>query len=175
MPLIGMTVAQESATLPGYGTISIHADHRDMVRFLNPQDPGFQKLVGELSRWSQAANKMVKAKENYLTSLIYPEMGAREANIDPPAQNTCEWIFQKQGYQKWDACKDSDRSTCLLWIKGKPGSGKSTLMKTIVQKRANDGRGVVSRTVRIAFFFNARGAKLEKSQKASTEHVSTTF
>jgi ABC-type ATPase involved in cell division len=47
----------------------------------------------------------------------------------------------------------------VLWIKGKPGAGKSTLMKHILfycQGNLKD------RTI-AAHFFNARGNKLEKT------------
>ncbi|GAW27348.1 putative NACHT and Ankyrin domain protein [Rosellinia necatrix] len=45
----------------------------------------------------------------------------------------------------------------FLWIRGKPGAGKSTLMKFISTNISNRGQTVVS------FFFNARGESLEKS------------
>lgn len=44
-----------------------------------------------------------------------------------------------------------------LWIKGKPGTGKSTLMKFAFCNTYLKGRIVIS------FFFNARGEGLEKS------------
>jgi hypothetical protein len=49
----------------------------------------------------------------------------------------------------------------LLWIKGKPGSGKSTLMKE-AYRRAGQQPQAVSPII-AAFFFNARGSSLEKS------------
>jgi ankyrin repeat protein len=49
----------------------------------------------------------------------------------------------------------------LLWIKGKPGSGKSTLMKE-AYRRAGQQPQAVSPII-AAFFFNARGSRLEKS------------
>jgi predicted ATPase len=49
----------------------------------------------------------------------------------------------------------------LLWIKGKPGSGKSTLMKE-AYRRAGQQLPAVSPII-AAFFFNARGSRLEKS------------
>ncbi|EMT67378.1 Serine/threonine-protein phosphatase 6 regulatory ankyrin repeat subunit C [Fusarium odoratissimum] len=47
----------------------------------------------------------------------------------------------------------------FLWIKGKPGAGKSTLMKFIL---SNARRRMKDKTI-ISFFFNARGEELEKS------------
>lgn len=51
MPIVGMIVAKESATLEGYSAVSIHANHQDMVRFRSADDNGFQRLLGELVRW----------------------------------------------------------------------------------------------------------------------------
>ncbi|KAH8662953.1 Alpha/Beta hydrolase protein [Tricladium varicosporioides] len=48
---VGKVVSKESATLEGYNSISIHADHREMVRFSSPGDNGFKRLLGELVRW----------------------------------------------------------------------------------------------------------------------------
>ncbi|KAJ5159344.1 alpha/beta-hydrolase [Penicillium coprophilum] len=51
LPLVGKVVAKESATLDGYNSISIHADHSNMVKFGSPQENGYKRLVGELQRW----------------------------------------------------------------------------------------------------------------------------
>lgn len=48
---LGHVVSKESATLEGYTLFSIHADHRDMVRFKSADNTGFLRLVGELTRW----------------------------------------------------------------------------------------------------------------------------
>jgi ABC-type molybdenum transport system ATPase subunit/photorepair protein PhrA len=47
----------------------------------------------------------------------------------------------------------------LLWIKGKPGTGKSTLLKFAF---ANARKTMLDRKL-ISFFFNARGEELERS------------
>ena len=52
LPVVGIIVPRESATLQGYSSFSLHADHRDMVRFQSAEDNGFVRLVGELTRWS---------------------------------------------------------------------------------------------------------------------------
>lgn len=44
-------VSKESATFGGYHPISIHANHRDMVKFASNKDVGFERLLGELVRW----------------------------------------------------------------------------------------------------------------------------
>jgi hypothetical protein len=53
MSAIGKVVSKQSATLEGYNSISIHANHRDMVRFASEEDTGFKRLLGELIRWQK--------------------------------------------------------------------------------------------------------------------------
>ncbi|KAI8717404.1 hypothetical protein NCS52_00816200 [Fusarium sp. LHS14.1] len=51
LPVFGKVVSKDSATLVGYNSATIHADHRDMVKFSSIEDNGFKRLLGELSRW----------------------------------------------------------------------------------------------------------------------------
>ncbi|KAM7213610.1 hypothetical protein V8F06_010996 [Rhypophila decipiens] len=44
-------VSADSAILPGYTGIGIHAHHRDMARFETEDSPGFDAVVGELQEW----------------------------------------------------------------------------------------------------------------------------
>jgi ankyrin repeat protein len=83
----------------------------------------------------------------------------REARIRPALANTCNWIFQETRFVNWDLGRDTDNSHGMLWIKGKPGAGKSTLMKTALHwassKHGQD-------TIIASFFFNARGKEIER-------------
>ena len=47
---------------------------------------------------------------------------------------TCKWLFQQPEYRDWlDRSKISDNHG-FLWIKGKPGTGESTLMKYTLEQ-----------------------------------------
>ncbi|KAK6342187.1 hypothetical protein TWF730_001666 [Orbilia blumenaviensis] len=101
-------------------------------------------------------------KKRVLRSLSFPQMDSRRNNISPAHQNTCEWIIKTPEFQYWsyqDAVK-TEVFNGVLWIKGKPGVGKSTLMKHILSSCA---RTFPKHTV-AAYFFNARGTTLEKSR-----------
>jgi len=91
-----------------------------------------------------------------MTSLSFPEMHERGTDIETAAEGTCRWILDHPTYQQWDA-----NGQGLLWVKGKPGSGKSTLMKHIVRERGRiqpEGRNL-----NIVFYFHGRGTELQKS------------
>jgi len=51
LPFAGQVVSKESATLESYPSVSVHANHREMVRFGSAEDTGFKRLLGELLRW----------------------------------------------------------------------------------------------------------------------------
>lgn len=76
---------------------------------------------------------------------------------DKASTNTCKRVFEHSVYREWSASPQGP-----LWIKGKPGSGKSTLMQVITQQF----RETVPHYgfVLLTFFFNAFGREpLEKS------------
>lgn len=99
-------------------------------------------------------------EERCLHSLAFPSMDSRRIGIEEPAMETCSWLFEHPLYQQWDSRNGAATSHGLLWIKGKPGSGKSTLMKRLVERSEERPR---QGGICISFFFSARGAGLERS------------
>ncbi len=98
-------------------------------------------------------------RQNYMESLRYYAIDARYATIKTAQTKTCRWLLKKAEYQDWlDINKTPDHHG-FLWIRGKPGSGKSTLVKFAV----GNAQKAIAETVVISFFFNARGEDLEKS------------
>jgi hypothetical protein len=55
-----------------------------------------------------------------------------------------------------------DASPGILWVIGKPGSGKSTLCKYLFDRKSKEAESLPSKIV-AGFFFNARGASLAQS------------
>jgi hypothetical protein len=97
--------------------------------------------------------------ETFRRCLGFEQMETRLASIATAHPYTCEWIVDCPQYKRWrDPSLMADHHGCL-WIKGKPGAGKSTIMKSLLSyaKVAKPGGKVVS------FFFNARGSPLERS------------
>ncbi|MCJ1422111.1 hypothetical protein MMC32_008482, partial [Xylographa parallela] len=98
-------------------------------------------------------------KRTLLDSLRFDQIDARQMTIKNAHAKTCKWLLKKSEYLDWlDADKLKEHHG-FLWIKGKPGTGKSTLMKFAVAHT----RKTIKGTVIIAFFFNARGEAMEKS------------
>ncbi|GAP82990.1 putative NB-ARC and Ankyrin domain protein [Rosellinia necatrix] len=94
-----------------------------------------------------------------LSTLDFPQFGLREANTGDPHTATCQWFLTQRFYLDWlDETKFSDHHG-ILWIKGKPGAGKSTLMKYVLSQIRRDTRCDLV----ISFFFSAQGETLERS------------
>lgn len=71
---------------------------------------------------------------------------------------TCQWLLNHPDYLNWLDPKQAVEHHGFLWIKGKPGAGKSTIMNFAFEEATKD------KTVKvISFFFNARGDILERS------------
>src|ERR1700722_20245202 len=79
-------------------------------------------------------------------------MDLRVNNIANATDGTCEWLVTNLSYLEWLQARSG-----LLWIKGKPGAGKSTLMKYALRQEGHD------QTIIASFFFNARGSQLERT------------
>ncbi len=92
-------------------------------------------------------------------SLWHHTIDTRFATIRTAHARTCEWLLEKTEYQDWLDINKTQSHHGVLWIKGKPGSGKSTLVKFAVA----NARKTRAETAVISFFFNARGEDLEKS------------
>ncbi len=92
-----------------------------------------------------------------MDSLSFEKIDARHANIRSAYGKTCAWLLSHPDYIGWLTPAEYPQHHGLLWIHGKPGAGKSTLMKYIYT-RALENTGTT-----ISFFFNARGDNLEKS------------
>jgi ankyrin repeat protein len=104
---------------------------------------------------SNSQNSIALAME----SLSFVRMDNRQANIRKAYATTCRWIFQKPEYNNWRNAELLAEHNGFFWIKSKPGAGKSTLMKFLVQSAAKR----LPEDHVISFFFNARGDSLEKS------------
>ncbi|KAI9654505.1 MAG: hypothetical protein M1821_006595 [Bathelium mastoideum] len=82
-------------------------------------------------------------------SLWFPELMFRINDITDESYGTCRWLLQHANHKTWLAGR-----TGLLWIKGKPGAGKSTIMKYALNEEKRlmaTHNGIVA-----SFFFHAR-------------------
>lgn len=138
----------------------------------------------KLGRWQQ-----------FKDSLSFPDIKARQDDIVMSHEGTCRWIFgptqardatepmgessdaslrhvsaRKIRAQPWSSFKDwlEGDGNDPYWLSGKPGSGKSTLMKYISTEfssycRSHETLSAWSDAVTCSFFFWNLGSPLQKN------------
>ncbi|KAJ6155414.1 Pfs NACHT and ankyrin domain protein [Penicillium chermesinum] len=95
-------------------------------------------------------------RQQFLNSLHFNQMNFRKLNIKKNYSKTCQWLLNHPEYKAWLDPARFAQCHGFLWLSGKPGAGKSTIMKFAYSKMKN-------KVATASFFFNARGEYLEKS------------
>ncbi|KAF2032441.1 HET-domain-containing protein [Setomelanomma holmii] len=98
-------------------------------------------------------------KQVLLDSLRFDQMEVRQMTVKSAHTRTCKWLLRTPRYLDWLNTTKLNVHYGFFWIKGKPGTGKSTLMKFAFA----NARKTMKDKILISFFFNARGEDLEKS------------
>ncbi|KAK4180059.1 ankyrin repeat-containing domain protein [Triangularia setosa] len=167
-------------------TVPIWKDHREMCRFPSLNDTEYRKVEAALAHIAEQVSKIqstsnVKSPapspdeqalpnatslddqsiQTLLDSLKFEQIDSRQESIRVAHKNTCVWITKTRKYNDWLDINKMQTHHGFLWMRGKAGSGKSTLIKSTLRsfQRAKRNSG----TTVIYFFFNARGAELEKT------------
>ncbi|KAK2602895.1 hypothetical protein N8I77_009397 [Diaporthe amygdali] len=126
----------------------------------------------------QEAHALVGVKLGLLNEKVVPDISS---SLDDPREHAetipanhldmCKYYGPSDpGYQKVGGelakivkqIKRQDTNNGILWIKGLPGSGKSTVMREILrftENIAEEGHIIAS------FFFNARGSELDRTPR----------
>lgn len=149
----------------GYAAMAAAAYAKDLINRL----PALESAAPQSTNNSSSSQFHLQEKMPYtisveqmnalLESLRFDQIEARQMTIKNAHAKTCRWLLHKSEYIDWlDAAKFSEHHG-FLWIKGKPGTGKSTIMKFAL----NSAKKTMRDKTIIYFFFNARGEELEKS------------
>jgi hypothetical protein len=114
-----------------------------------------------------------------LDSLTYKSMGDREEEVAEAHGRTFEWIFEQQADRSFNhqftTWLTDDKLGPIYWISGKPGSGKSTLMRflfghssTTACLKSWAGNLPCSKA---GFFFWTSGSKEQRSQTGLLKYL----
>ncbi|EAU31644.1 conserved hypothetical protein [Aspergillus terreus NIH2624] len=100
-------------------------------------------------------------RQHLLNSLRFERIDSRRVNIKAAHSKTCHWFISHPTYKDWLDRAALTQHRGFLWIRGKPGAGKSTIMKFAHERMRR--RAQSKNSVTASFFFNARGEDLEKT------------
>ncbi|KAK0260686.1 hypothetical protein LTS09_004983 [Friedmanniomyces endolithicus] len=110
-------------------------------------------------------NRMMTRYTHILKTLHYHGMFDRHLNIPYTYGKTGHWMFdpKRTSFEPW-----LQHGHGIYWICGKPGSGKSTLMRFLSQQLQTDQRFRVETSglpvTVVSFFFWNTGTELQRSQ-----------
>jgi hypothetical protein len=144
------------------------------------QPADIESLQNQMSQLSMAKADVAK-EHTILKSLSFESRAVRYSSVPDAHHRTFGWIFK-------EVCDFDDQSTGSLlkwlqegngifWVSGKPGSGKSTLIKFVIdhpQTLPTLSSWSSPKPTYIAnHFFWSAGTPMQKSWQGSCKHYST--
>jgi hypothetical protein len=111
---------------------------------------------GTIAQEVRGAGTNKDHRKKVMEALRFGGLDTRRRTISVALARTCNWILSHPTCAKWIKLEHK-----FFWIKGKPGAGKSVLIKYLDQHVAR--RLKKSHAIGLHFYFNARGGQLEKS------------
>ncbi|KAH8752602.1 hypothetical protein BGZ57DRAFT_95902 [Hyaloscypha finlandica] len=96
------------------------------------QQAGFDMLSKQLFSLVEGG-QLVAQQQTILQTLLFEEMEQREEAIKDAHKTTLDWMFERNETQFMNWLETGNG---IYWVKGKAGSGKSTLMKYVSNHRA---------------------------------------
>ncbi|KAI0476311.1 hypothetical protein GGR56DRAFT_693683 [Xylariaceae sp. FL0804] len=111
----------------------IPVTHSDLIKFKSKEEPAYMQLISHITKIT-AGNMQAELEwreprnQDILNTLYYDAMMEREARIDWAYGQTCDWVFDPKASPLPAFLRSKDPT---LWISGRAGYGKSTLMKYI--------------------------------------------
>ncbi len=142
-------------SLVDLNTQNIH--HGGLIRRRNSHD----SPISPAALMAIRKHEPSEAEAACLTSLHFHSSNNRGQRLEKPTIGTCSWLFSEKRYMDWLDNQNQTDSCGLLWIKGKPGSGKSTLVREAYLDALK--KQPLSDYCTAAFFFHAKGNDLEHS------------
>jgi hypothetical protein len=146
----------------------INNNHMDMCRFKGHDGVEFQKVAAALLRLTASINTQGGESDasrtlsecqraKLLESLQFEQIDSRFKSVKRAHADTCRWFLTSREYLDWLDPGKRNGHYGFLWMKGKPGAGKSMLMKLLCNSSRLQPRD------KLCFFFNARGVELERT------------
>ncbi|CAI0653755.1 unnamed protein product [Colletotrichum noveboracense] len=145
---------------------------RDLERLVNAQvveqsTEDLESFAKQLSRFVDETNHRGNIR-SILKSLHFAQIKERQNEIPRAHRNTFEWIFDESSSVNFTSWFQHSGQG-VFWVTGKPGSGKSTMMKLILghktTKMLAEKWAGPRPLILVSHFFWSVGNKIQKSQE----------
>jgi ankyrin repeat protein len=145
-----------------YSLLGIFDIHMPLI-YGEGRKKALARLQKQVNEEGNMKDGLLSLREEQITTMLeslrFEQLNTRQMTIKNAHAKTCKWLLKNSEYLRWlDPTRLSEHHG-FLWVKGNPGTGKSTLMKFAL----TNARRKMQDSVVISFFFNARGEHLEKS------------
>ncbi|KAI1343223.1 hypothetical protein F5Y15DRAFT_228125 [Xylariaceae sp. FL0016] len=162
-----LTTAEDTSQRRHEEIVAIGKQLRDGLNALAAAQP-----VNPLpSQNKYSITKITDAQFAIVNMLWYSSMNDREESIAEAYTNTLQWIYNDPSTTgaTWDSFVDFLRGDGMAyWITGKPGSGKSTLMKFIQKEPRTQGHLKAwagdHEVLTASFYFFYNGIEMQKTE-----------
>ncbi|KAI1343251.1 hypothetical protein F5Y15DRAFT_412045 [Xylariaceae sp. FL0016] len=132
-------VPKDSASYQAFGVTKddLPTSHMELARYRSRDEFAYGRIVSHIQNiTSGPTEEEIKAREprnqEILNTLYYDTMTERESRIDRAYGQTCEWMLSPEASPFNEFLSSSEP---VMWISGKAGSGKSTVMKHVWESK----------------------------------------
>ncbi|KAJ5346099.1 hypothetical protein N7452_004103 [Penicillium brevicompactum] len=149
-----------------YAAATAAAYARELLEEL-PVTESHTSIVSTTDSFTTAHTRLIdqclshEHRQRLLNAFKFEHMDSRKTTIKQEQKKTCRWFLSHRCYKAWLDPARLAQHHGFLWISGKPGAGKSTIMKFAYSSMKGKARH--NHAITASFFFNARGDGLEKS------------
>ncbi|KAK7971562.1 hypothetical protein PG989_016578 [Apiospora arundinis] len=167
----GLSLDRSEDTLQDFRSeheIQLHRLSERVVEILEQQ-----RFAASSQKTLVNSDQAIAAQQRVLQSLYFPQMEERKGQISEVYKGTYSWMFHensdspdgKENFISWLSAPSTKQS--LFWVSGKPGSGKSALMRYVDQK-LETSKGLLpweesTEVIKASYFLWKSGENVQRS------------
>ncbi|GKZ33149.1 hypothetical protein AbraIFM66950_002933 [Aspergillus brasiliensis] len=153
---VRVVVDEAGGTRAGRDREMLDTDHFGLNKFESREDASYErvknKIVTMIHRKNEADKNKIRQRDDHQRSLLKSLKCCEFKTIltfwsTKFTQGTCRWILHQPAFQEWGSRKQ------ILWVLGKPGSGKSFISYYIHNHLSQQRR------ITLYFFFDKKGTR----------------
>ncbi|KAF7870219.1 uncharacterized protein EAF02_009409 [Botrytis sinoallii] len=129
----GMVVDGTSSLNSFSNSALLHSDHQTICKFTSVGEPNFKRVLATLNIILNPSAECVPNLQKHQQEILRWLATKRSQIAISAAPGSGKWLLENREFRSW---LSSDQNS-ILWIKGNPGAGKSTLAANFYQDFKN--------------------------------------